>query len=384
MQLAVHQAVRRDLARLAGALAPGVGPSPESLRTYWADFASALHHHHELEDAVMWPLMGQRLGGQVDAILAVNAQEHESMSAAMDGFEATLANFPADGSTARAALASMTEQIAAHLEHEEAEVLPLIPDVFSPDDVAFFRAESAKVDPPDRFLPWVLDDADDDVVAFFISEMPPPVRTLLESSWIPHRRMRLDCIALTGRIGVVAALDDAYAQAEQMLADLTPDQLGDASRCSGWDVRTTLNHLLGTMQMFTLVNRGASVGEDGGDLVGTDPLAALRQGAAASLATWREPAGFEGERSFPFGTFPADAAAIMNLSEVVLHTWDVATAVGRGAHIDASAAQMLLDFYGGIPLDGYRAHGAFGPEVAIAPDAPVADRFLALVGREPV
>jgi uncharacterized protein (TIGR03086 family) len=369
MQLAVHQAVRRDLARLAGALAPGVSSSPESVRTYWADFASALHHHHELEDKVIWPLMGDRLGGRVDGLLAVNAQEHASMSAAMDGFEATLANFVADPSTARAALSSMTARIAAHLEHEEAEVLPLIPDAFTPDDVAFFQSESAKVDPPARFLPWVLDDADDDVVTFFTSEMPPPVRTLLESSWIPHRRMRLDCITLTGRIGVVAALDEAYAQAEQMLAGLTPDQLGDASRCSGWDVRTTLNHLLGTMQMFTLVNRGASVGEDGGDLVGSDPIAALQQGAAANLATWRE---------------PADAAAVMNLSEVVVHTWDVATAVGRGTHINPSAAQMLLDFYSGIALDGYRAHGAFGPEVAIATDAPVADRFLALLGREPV
>jgi uncharacterized protein (TIGR03086 family) len=138
------------------------------------------------------------------------------------------------------------------------------------------------------------------------------------------------------------------------------------------------------MQMFTLVNQGGSAGEDAGDLVGRDPIGAIRQSAAANLATWRSPGAFEGDRSFPFGTFPAEAAVVMNLSEVVVHTWDVATALGQGFRIDGPTAQILLDFYSAIPLDGYRAHGAFGPEVTIAPEAPVADRFLALLGREPV
>ena len=196
--------------------------------------------------------------------------------------------------------------------------------------------------------------------------------------------MRLDSLALTGRVGVVAALEDAYGETDRLVAALTPDQLDGASPNPGWDVRATLNHILGTMQMFTLVNQGQNAGEDAGDLVGRDPIGALRHGAAANLATWRDPAAFEGDRSFPFGTFPAEAAALMNLSEVVVHTWDVATALGQGIRIDGPTAQMLLDFYSAIPLDDYRAGGAFGPEVAIAPDAPVADRFLALLGREPV
>lgn len=383
VQLAIHRAVRRDLARLSGALEAGEPSSAEAIRTYWADLATALHHHHELEDGVVWPRLAARLEGRADGLLARNAQQHASMSAAMDDCGAALATMTIDPSAARAALATATEQILSHLADEEADILPLIPEAFTPEDVAFFLAESAKLDPPQVFLPWVLDDAEAGDVEFFTGSMPAPARALLDTSWLPSRRMRLDTPALTGRVGVVGALDDAYARAIDLLGNLRSDQLGQPSRCADWDLRATLNHLLGTMRMFTLVNQGEVAGEDGGDLVGGDAQAALRNGATLNLATWRAPAAFEGDRTYPFGTFPARAAALINLSEVIVHTWDVATAVGRHVPIDPLAAEMLVEFYGAIPLDAYRKHGVFGAEVEVASHAPAAHRLLALLGRRP-
>ena len=383
VQLAIHRAVRRDLSRLSGALEVGTPSSADAIRSYWADFAAALHHHHDLEDRVVWPLLAERLDGRADMLLARNARQHESMSTAMDDCEAALSTMTADPSPAAASLATAAEQILNHLADEEADICPLIPEAFTPEDVAFFMAESAKLDPPQAFLPWVLDDAEDVDVEFFTGSMPAPVRAALQTTWLPSRRMRLDTPGLTGRVGVVGALDEAYVRAVELLGDLPQDQLGKPSRCSDWDLRATLNHLLGTIRMFTLVNQAEAAGEDAGDLVGGDAHAALRREATRNLATWRAPTAFEGDRTYPFGTFPASAAALINLSEVVMHTWDIATAIGRDVPIDPLSAEMLFEFYSAIPLDAYREHGVFGARVEVGSEAPAADRLLALLGRRP-
>ena len=183
---------------------------------------------------------------------------------------------------------------------------------------------------------------------------------------------------------LVAALDDAYERCAKVIVGIDDAQLSLTTPCAEWDVRATLDHLIGATWMFTLVNNGQSVGEDAGGIAGHDPLMALADAAAANTASWRTPGAFDGDRTFPFGTFPADAAAMMNLSEVVVHTWDIATALAADATIDAGVAVMLDDFYRSISLDPYRAHGAFGAEVHVDSDAQPAVRLLARLGRRAV
>ncbi len=301
----------------------------------------------------------------------------------MDACEAAIASMTTERAAARERLAEATDAINRHLDDEEADVLPLIPGAVDADDVAYFMAESAKLDPPEVFLPWVLDDAADADVAFFARVVPAPVHAVLEQAWLPSRRMRLDSVALTGRVGVVSALEEAYGRVIALASGLRPEDLNRPTPCAGWDVRAVLNHLLGTMRMFAIVNQGGVAGEDAGDLVGDDAHGAVREGARLNLRTWRAPKAFDGERTFPFGTFPAAAAALMNLSEVIVHTWDIGVAVGQPVSVDPSAAEMLASFYEAIPLDVYREHGAFGPLVEVSPDAPAFDRLLGLLGRQP-
>ncbi len=182
---------------------------------------------------------------------------------------------------------------------------------------------------------------------------------------------------------VIDALDAAYQQAGKIVAGVSTEQLTQPSPCSEWDVRAVLNHTLGATWMFALVNQGKAAGEDAGDLVGTDPQGALAEAAAANLASWRAPGASEGDRTYPFGTFPAPAAALLNLEEVVAHTWDIAEATGQDTTIDPAIAEMVYGFLGNIPLDAFREHGAFGAEVAVASDASVEQRLLALLGRMP-
>jgi len=182
---------------------------------------------------------------------------------------------------------------------------------------------------------------------------------------------------------LIAALDNSYAHAAMVIADVDAGQLALPTPCAQWDVQATLDHLIGATWMFALVNQGRAVGEDAGGIGGDDPVAALTDAAGANVVSWQAPGAFDGDRTFPFGTFPAVAAAMMNLSEVVVHTWDVATALGADATIDPAVATMLDEFYGSISLDPYRAHGAFGVEIPVDLDAPPADRLLARLGRRP-
>jgi len=201
IQLAIHRAVRRDITRLAAALAAGGKAPADAVRAYWAVTQAQLHHHHELEDTVIAPLMVERLGDRVDALLTRNTRQHEVMAATMDEFDTALAS--TDAIAAGEALARMQQAVEAHLAAEEADLLPLIPEAFTPDDVAYLQAESAKTNTAGVFLPWMLDDAPDEDLAFFTATMPAPVLAQLDSDWMPQRRMTVESLRLTG--SVVAA-----------------------------------------------------------------------------------------------------------------------------------------------------------------------------------
>jgi uncharacterized protein (TIGR03086 family) len=184
-------------------------------------------------------------------------------------------------------------------------------------------------------------------------------------------------------VDVISALDQSYDQTAILVAGLTAAELDAASPCAGWDVRATLNHLLGATWMFTLVNQGQPVDEDAGDVIGDDASLAVAAAAKENLASWRQPGAFEGDRSYAFGTLPATGAAMLNLEEVIVHNWDVAKAIGQQLVIDPAVGQMIYDWGVSIPLDDFRDHGAFGPEVAVSASAPIVDRLVGLLGRQP-
>ncbi len=182
---------------------------------------------------------------------------------------------------------------------------------------------------------------------------------------------------------VISALEQSYDQTAKLVAGLTPAELGAPSPCAGWDVRATLNHMLGATWMFTLVNQGQAADEDAGDVIGDDATLAVAAASKENLASWRQPGAFEGDRTYVFGTFPATGAAMLNLGEVVVHNWDVAKGTGQELMIDPAAGQLIYDWCISIPLDGFRDHGAFGPEVAVPASAPTVDRLVGLLGRQP-
>jgi len=98
--------------------------------SYYANVLKLLHAHHEAEDLTIYPLMMERLPQHVDVISRVNA-EHEVVLGSLDAAEQAVAAWRADPSyssrdVAAAALETMQTILLEHLDHEEAEVVPLI------------------------------------------------------------------------------------------------------------------------------------------------------------------------------------------------------------------------------------------------------------------
>jgi uncharacterized protein (TIGR03086 family) len=129
--------------------------------------------------------------------------------------------------------------------------------------------------------------------------------------------------------------------------------------------------------------RGKPADEDAGDVIGDDASLAVVAAAKENLASWRQPGALEGHRPYHFGTFSAVGAAMLNLGEVVVHNWDVAKATGQALVIDPAVGKRIYDWSVSIPIDDFRDHGAFGPEVAVPASAPVVDRLVGLLGRQP-
>jgi uncharacterized protein (TIGR03086 family) len=182
----------------------------------------------------------------------------------------------------------------------------------------------------------------------------------------------------------IDALERSWNDGANIVARLTAEDLTRPTACAGWDVKQLLNHTLGECKMMTLVNQGEAAGNDHGDLVGD--AAGLSETWARlggeNMASWRA-SGLDGTRTYFYGTFPAGASAVINLGEVLVHTWDLARGIDVDFEVDTEQAALVHGLYAAIPLDGMRAGGMLAREVPVPVGAPVAERMLGLLGRQP-
>ena len=113
-----------------GAAPADDGERAELVGSYYDNVLKLLHAHHEAEDVTIYPLMVERLPEHVDVISRVNA-EHETVLGTLGATEQAVAGWRAapSGATrdaAAAALEGLRPVLCEHLDHEEADVVPLI------------------------------------------------------------------------------------------------------------------------------------------------------------------------------------------------------------------------------------------------------------------
>jgi uncharacterized protein (TIGR03086 family) len=170
------------------------------------------------------------------------------------------------------------------------------------------------------------------------------------------------------------------------------DQWALPTPCARWNLRQLVEHM-------TLENRGfaaAAAGETSDRTVWTErdfdadlradytrsaDLVVTAFGAAGVLERqfWLpridDRVGFLGRRAVSF-----------HLLDYVVHTWDVAAALGRPVALADDLVAAALDVAHREVPDGPRRHrpdASFAPPIPRPDDAPAFDRLLAVLGRSP-
>lgn len=183
MNVIIHTALRRDIARFSGALAGQGAGDPatvERLWPAWTHFSGQLHHHHEAEETIFFPAFGEL--GVDSALIAELDGEHKAMAAALEAADTSMdalqrepcARTAAAAHDAMAALGLATE---THLAHEERDLEPFVARHATTPRM---RAAETAVRRGMRgqtgvFVAWLLDDAHPDTAAALRRHIPPPV-----------------------------------------------------------------------------------------------------------------------------------------------------------------------------------------------------------------
>ena len=183
----IHAAVRRDVARTEQALRAlrdGDESRAREIRTAWSNLVRELTHHHESEDANIWPFLERR--GYDRGLMAEMESEHarmkQSMSSASVAIAAVVSSPTAAHATAAAdAVRSCSDVVNAHLDHEERDVEPLVLQL---EDDPEWKALAKKLRPASivdaaNALAWMQDGAGERERSSLRATIPGPVVSLL-------------------------------------------------------------------------------------------------------------------------------------------------------------------------------------------------------------
>jgi uncharacterized protein (TIGR03086 family) len=183
-------------------------------------------------------------------------------------------------------------------------------------------------------------------------------------------------------------LVDAERRLTALVESLVPADLTEPTPCEGWDVRALLSHTVAGIEVFasTMDELPAPTAEEmfsGADRLGSEPGDATRRATARSQAAWADLADPDRELTTILGVLPAGDLLGISAFATVVHTWDIAFAVGRSAEIPEhllAAARSVSHQY--VPaLRAGDDHTLFQPERATASGASPSRQLMAYLGR---
>lgn len=180
----------------------------------------------------------------------------------------------------------------------------------------------------------------------------------------------------------LAQLDVLVPAFEQLCAGTRPEQLDDRTPCSDWAVRDLFGHLRGGATLFAAAVRGHEGAEP--EPVPDDAVTSATVAAADDLdAALREPGALERTVETPFGPMPGAVFARLIAFDLLMHTWDLATATGQPLDIPDDLVAAAEGFARQAITPELRAPGVFGPEVEAPAGASDLERLVAFSGRTP-
>lgn len=171
---------------------------------------------------------------------------------------------------------------------------------------------------------------------------------------------------------------DGFGEVVDLMADGDWEQ---PAPCAGWTARDVVGHLVDWVPGFF---RAAALDWGSPPDWRSEPAGAWRwlDAALRSALTDPEVASREFDAGPPGRLTVAAAIDMVVTGDVLVHTWDLATAVGRHVRLDQDVAASML--HGMEAYDEMlRSSGHYGPRVVVAHDADVQTQLIAFTGRTP-
>jgi uncharacterized protein (TIGR03086 family) len=177
--------------------------------------------------------------------------------------------------------------------------------------------------------------------------------------------------------------DRIQAETLARATDVSVGQFEDPTPCTGWTVRTLLNHLIEINLQYAAIAGGTEPIADGLDHTGSDHVAAYTAAAQTARAAFARPGMLEQTYDFPWGLEPGWTIVRHVCNELLIHTWDLSRATGQSTDLAPDYAPKSLAIWKAWFGDRPRpAGGAFGPERTAPEGSTPADHLAAYLGRE--
>ena len=173
-----------------------------------------------------------------------------------------------------------------------------------------------------------------------------------------------------------------------VVSQVTPEHFALPTPCPDWNVLELIGHVVSGSQMAAAIADGAlrneAIGHLATDFVGDDPLTAVDE----ALANQRRALGADDidERvcQHPAGDMPGSQLLGLRISDLLVHQWDLAHAIGVETTLDPATVQHVWDDISPIaPIIAQLGVFGEGPSGSLDATAPMDVQLLDLMGRRP-
>jgi uncharacterized protein (TIGR03086 family) len=149
-----------------------------------------------------------------------------------------------------------------------------------------------------------------------------------------------------------------------------------------WNVRDLVRHVVEEQQWVPHLLAGRTVAQARRDIepLGDDLTAEWRLYSLAATSAWQEVAP-DARVSLSYDVVSAQDYLREQVSDVAIHSWDLARATGAPEELDSSLVEAVWTVFE-PQRDTLAASGLFASPVSVPDEAPLQRRLLALTGRD--
>lgn len=190
MMIVAHSSFRRELGlspRAIRAVRNGDRRRAAEIADHVQLFLSLLHHHHTIEDELLWEKLLDRVPGELAPLVHTMESQHESVAALLESTETALTPWRRmagtdDGEALADVLSQLVSALVEHLDLEEERLLPIMARHITGPEWAEFTEQGMESIPKKQMLlgfGMMLYEGDPEVIGIELRSVPAPVRAIL-------------------------------------------------------------------------------------------------------------------------------------------------------------------------------------------------------------